>query len=175
VGDEIERRFLVDDVPSGTAVESDERLEQGYLAIDGAAVVRVRRSERGWVLCIKGGSGLVRTEVERDLDVAEGEQLWELTLGRRIGKLRQRIRLDHGLVAELDTFDIDLDGLQIVEVEFDSEAAAAAFVPPAWFGRELTDDPRWSNVALATTGRPDTGTGSSSSASPVSEPSERPG
>jgi adenylate cyclase len=36
-----------------------------------------------------------------------------------------------------------------VEVEFDSEAAAGAFTPPAWFGPEITGHPRYSNRLLA--------------------------
>jgi CYTH domain-containing protein len=39
----------------------------------------------------------------------------------------------------------------VVEVEFDSEPAAAAFTPPAWFGPEITGDSRYSNRVLALT------------------------
>lgn len=155
VGTEIERRFLVGGIPDDARVESESRLDQGYLAIDGPVVVRVRRDPTGWILCVKGGSGLVRTEVERHLQQAEGDELWRLTEGRRIGKRRQKFRLDSGHIAELDTFDENLRGVQIVEVEFPSEGAAMAFDPPAWFGVEVTDDSRWSNVGLATVGLPD--------------------
>jgi CYTH domain-containing protein len=154
MANEIERRFLVDRVPDDARFESVDRLDQGYLAIDGPVVVRLRRDQTGWVLCVKGGSGLVRTEIERHLEDDEGEQLWQMTVGRRIGKRRQTLQLETGDVAELDTFDADLEGLQIVEVEFRSEAAATRFQPPDWFGLEVTDDRRWNNAALATTGIP---------------------
>jgi len=36
-----------------------------------------------------------------------------------------------------------------VEVEFDSEPDARLFVPPSWFGQEVTGDPRYQNAALA--------------------------
>jgi adenylate cyclase len=42
----------------------------------------------------------------------------------------------------------------MVEVEFPSRREAEAFVPPPWFGEDVTDDPRWSNAALATSGPP---------------------
>ncbi len=154
MGDEIERRFLVDVEPDDLRPESSDRLDQGYLAIDGPVEVRVRQDATGWVLCIKSGSGLVRTEVERQLDPEEGEQLWQMTVGRRIGKQRQRIALDSGDVAELDTFDDDLGGLQLVEVEFASKAEAERFDPPDWFGLEVTHDSNWGNVSLATAGLP---------------------
>ena len=155
---EIEGRFLVGSVPDDVVVESVDHLQQGYLAIDdaveGGVVVRIRQQAAGWVLCIKAGSGLVRTEVERDLDPVEAEQLWLLTTGRRIVKTRRALRLESGDVAEHDTFADDLDGLQIVEVEFASTDAAARFDPPAWFGQEVTQDRGWSNVSLATAGVP---------------------
>ena len=47
-----------------------------------------------------------------------------------------------------------LSGLLVAEVEFDSPAAAAGFDPPEWLGREVTDDPRYKNKRLATTGLP---------------------
>ena len=41
----------------------------------------------------------------------------------------------------------------VAEVELASEADA--FDPPAWFGREVTDDPAFSNAALAADGLPE--------------------
>jgi CYTH domain-containing protein len=37
----------------------------------------------------------------------------------------------------------------LVEVEFPSEAAARAFVPPDWFGEDVTGDRRYRNRTLA--------------------------
>ena len=47
-----------------------------------------------------------------------------------------------------------LTGLSVAEVEFATEDAADAFEPPAWFGREVTDDPRFKNQRLASEGAP---------------------
>ena len=83
--------------------------------------------------------------------------MWPHTPGRRIDKTRYRVALDDPLadVAEVDLYAGELAGLCVVEVEFGSETEAAAFVPPDWFGRELTGEPGWSNAALARHGRPD--------------------
>jgi len=40
-------------------------------------------------------------------------------------------------------------------VEFASEEDAAAFVPPPWFGADVTEADGWSNGALARRGRPE--------------------
>jgi adenylate cyclase len=55
---------------------------------------------------------------------------------------------------ELDVYGGDLEGLVVAEVEFASEEDADAFDPPAWLGREVTDDPRYKNQRLARDGAP---------------------
>jgi len=149
---EIERRFLVDAVP--TELGEPSAIEQAYLTVEPIAV-RVRRLGDQRILTIKAGSGLVRTEIERELEPAEFEALWDVADELRITKRRHRIELDGGSTAELDLFDGDLAGRRIVEVEFDDDEAAAAFEPPTWFGREVTGDTRYSNAALARHGWPD--------------------
>jgi adenylate cyclase len=150
---EIERKFIVDALPT-IGVGSGMRIRQGYLAEDGDAEIRVRFADAAAVLTVKVGRGRRRTEVELPLTTADGEELWTHTEGRRVTKRRHRVDLDD-LTAEVDVYDGALAGLVVVEVEFDSEAAADVFSPPAWFGRELTGDPAWSNASLARHGRPD--------------------
>jgi adenylate cyclase len=150
---EIERKFRIRDVPA--ALGDGTRLRQAYLAVDGDVEVRVR-SHGGvtHVLTIKGGSGLERAEVEVEIDVATFDTLWGLASSRRIDKTRHRLPVgDH--IAEVDVYAGVLDGLVVAEVEFASRQDAEAFTEPAWFGEELTGDPRWSNAALATDGPPE--------------------
>jgi len=80
--------------------------------------------------------------------------LWPLTDGRRIEKRRYRIPAGDGLTLELDVYHGRLEGLLTAEVEFGSVDDAAAFVPPDWLGRDVTDDPRYKNKRLATDGLP---------------------
>ena len=105
-----------------------------------------------WIT-VKAGRGVARTEVQVAIPVAEAEALWPHTAGRRLEKVRFFVPVEGG-TAEVDRYADELDGLWTVEVEFDSEAASAAFTPPAWFGAELTDVDGWSNAALARRGRP---------------------
>lgn len=153
MGTEIERKFLVDDVPDVADAPAD-RLRQGYVALDEGAEVRIRLADGGATLTVKGGSGLARTEVEIAVDDDQAQDLWALTEGRRVEKTRYRIPLAGGLVAELDRYEGALADLCTVEVEFASEDAARAFTPPAWFAEELTGHRGWSNAALALHGRP---------------------
>ena len=139
---EIERRFLI--AAETPAAERAERIEQGYLAIDrDGTEVRIRRRAGAHTLTVKSpDAGRVRLEEELAIDAARFERLWPLTKGRRLEKERHLIALAGGLTAELDVYAGALAGLRIVEVEFDSAAAADRFTAPAWFGAEVTDEHR---------------------------------
>lgn len=79
--------------------------------------------------------------------------------GRTVSKTRYRISLgrrcevggmrSEELTAELDIFHGRHEGLRLVEVEFPSVEAADAFVPPEWFGEDVSDDPRYRNSYLS--------------------------
>jgi adenylate cyclase len=149
---EIERKFRIHDVPADLG--DGTHLRQGYLAVDDDVEVRVRDKGGTHVLGVKGGHGLERTEVEVEIDAATFDTLWGLAGRRRIDKTRYRLPVsDH--TAEVDVYGGGLEGLVVAEVEFASREDAEAFTAPAWFGEELTGDPRWSNAALATDGPPD--------------------
>ena len=147
---ERERKYLLVDSPS--FVDEGTRLRQGYLAVDGSVSVRVRAAEgKGRTLTIKSGAGAVRTELEWDMSHEEFEAAWDLTKGRRIHKVRHNIS-HNGHVIEVDVFLDELDGLVMAEVEFESDAALAQFEPPPWFGREVTNELRYTNASLAVDG-----------------------
>ena len=149
---ERERRFLVASLPE--PLPEPSRIEQAYVST-GPASVRVRRIDDRRILTIKTGSGRNRHEIERDLDHDEFEAIWAAATELRIAKRRHRIDLGDGLTAELDLYDGSLAGRRLVEVEFDSDDAADDFEPPDWFGREVTEDNRYTNSSLARYGWPD--------------------
>jgi adenylate cyclase len=151
---EIERKFVLERRPPGLDSHPHHRIAQGYVAIDPAGTeVRVRRKDGGMTLTIKAGAGLVRAEEELPLEQARFDALWPLTDGRRVVKTRYLVPIDE-LTAEIDEYEGELEGLRTAEVEFDSEAASAAFRPPDWLGREVTGDARYANRTLAVSGLP---------------------
>lgn len=150
---EIERKFLVTSLPSAGDLGPGVHLRQGYLAEEGDVEVRLRITDTSARLTTKAGKGMARVEVDLELARDDAEALWPYTEGRRIDKVRHRVPIGD-VVAELDVYAGSLDGLVVVEVEFESPAAAAAFAPPGWFGAELTGEAGWSNASLARHGRP---------------------
>ena len=158
---ECERKFIVDRLPLaevlGFSLDAGSHLRQGYLAEENGVVLRVRiitdADVTSAVITVKAGGGLSRTEVEVPVPLDEADELWSYTNGRQIDKVRHRVPLG-AHVAELDVYGGELAGLLTVEVEFDSDNAADEFVPPDWFGREVTGREEWSNAALSRRGIP---------------------
>ena len=150
---EIERKFLLRELPATLRLARGETIKQGYLALDGDTEVRLRTGSKPPKLTIKSGRGQVRTEVELTVEGADASALWELTEGRRLEKVRRRMRVGD-VEAEVDEYGDALAGLVVVEVEFDDEQAARAFEPPSWFGREVTGEEPYANRSLACDGLP---------------------
>jgi adenylate cyclase len=156
-GVEIERKWLVRELPEDLGEWTAKELEQGYVAITDDAEVRVRRSGGPGGparLTVKSAPGLRRIEEELELAPDAFERLWGLTGGRRLVKVRHAREPEPGVVLELDVYAGALEGLVTLEVEFSDEQTAEAWTPPPWVGRELTGDPAYANQALAVRGRP---------------------
>lgn len=152
---ERERRYLVGELPGDLPVPT--HIRQAYLYTQPVSV-RVRRRDDELTLTLKAGSGRNRHEIERTLAPEEFEALWSQATELRVEKRRHRLPLDapnHGLTAELDLYGGELAGRQLVEVEFPDDDSADRFTPPAWFGREVTEDNRYTNSSLARNGWPD--------------------
>jgi adenylate cyclase len=153
VASEIERKFLVSEPPDGLDAYDSSRIEQGYVAVDQDAEVRVRRRDGETTLTVKSAPGRTRVEEEWAIDADRFAALWELTGDRRIVKTRHLIPAGE-LTVELDVYEGDLAGLCTAEVEFGSEAESDAWQAPGWLGREVTGDPHYANQSLALRGAP---------------------
>ena len=150
---EIERKFLVEEMPRAESAEAT--VEQGYLALGGGTEVRLRRIDGELLLTAKSGHGEIREEVEVAIEPGAFEALWPLTAGQRVRKVRHYVPLGGGLRAEIDVYEGAVDGLRTAEVEFGSREQADRFVPPPWLGAEVTGDERYANQRLATAGLPE--------------------
>ena len=147
---EIERRFLLTGEGWRSLAGAPQPLRQGYLAAsaDGVTVrVRLCGVEAAW-LTLKAAAddiGLVRHEFEYAIPVSDAESLWTLA-PHRLEKTRFALSLAGGDWV-VDQFAGRNGPLLLAEVELPS--AQTALEIPAWCGREITGDGRWSNAALA--------------------------
>ena len=146
---EIERKFLVKELPPGLKRFRHFQIAQGYLASEpGGRHMRLRKKGKTASLTFKIGRASAREEREIRLSAKQFATLWPATRGRRLRKTRYEIPWKN-LKIEIDIYRGRNHGLDVAEVEFPSQASCRNFKPPRWFGREVTGEKRYSNVRLA--------------------------
>ncbi|MFL6590194.1 MAG: CYTH domain-containing protein [Chthoniobacterales bacterium] len=146
---EIERKFLIRELPADLTSYPNNEISQGYLvSLDDGLQVRLRQSGDKYSLTFKRGSGSVREEREVELSAEQFNALWPATEGKRLMKTRYEI--PHGdRTVEIDVYHGRHKGLMVAEVEFDDEEGAQNFQRPDWLGDDVSGDPRYSNQLLA--------------------------
>lgn len=151
---EIERKFLVTSDAWRAQASKSVEMAQAYLndlaTLDAAAMnvsVRVRIQGDEAFLNMKSRElGTTRQEFDYPIPVDDARALVKLAVGGRIEKVRHYV--EHaGHVFEVDEFGGDNAGLVVAELELDD--ADAPFERPAWLGEDVTDQPRYYNLALA--------------------------
>ncbi|KUL20160.1 MAG: Uncharacterized protein XE13_0038 [Proteiniphilum sp. 51_7] len=148
MGYEIERKFLVNGEYKSHAYDQ-YRMKQGYLSLSGISVVRVRvKGEKGYIT-IKGAvgeGGITRREWEYEVPLQDAEEMLLLCEDAVIEKTRYLIRVGKHTF-EVDEFTGENEGLQIAEVELESEEES--FEKPDWLGNEVTGNVRYYNSYLS--------------------------
>ena len=152
---EIERKFLVTGDTWRDAAQRVVPMAQGYLndlaAVDSGAMhasVRVRIAGEDAFLNLKSRElGHTRQEFDYAIPVDDARGLLALSVGGLVDKRRHYVTVD-GHLWEVDEFLGDNAGLVVAEIELRS--ADEAFTKPEWAGAEVTDSPRYYNLALAT-------------------------
>ncbi|MFA9376194.1 MAG: CYTH domain-containing protein [Lachnotalea sp.] len=144
---EIERKFLVNKLPPNLKDYTYKTIEQAYLSTE--PVVRIRKSNEHYILTYKSIGFLSREEYNMPLTKDAYYHLKEKADGNIISKRRYLIPLGSNLTIELDIFDAPFDTLVLAEVEFDTEEHALSFVPPKWFGEDVTYSHKYQNSYLS--------------------------
>ena len=154
---ERERRWLCREVPSERIVRTETIVD---LYVTGTRF-RLREARP-----LDGGPAALRLSRKADVDSRtrlitsiylpeqEFAVLSAALRGVRIRKIRHRLKPPPGVMLSVDEFQGALEGLRMVEAEFDTSERMAAFAMPDFAIREVTDDPRLSGGHLAINGLP---------------------
>lgn len=144
---EIEKKFIPKDLPENLENFKHHKIEQAYL--NTAPVVRIRKQDDDYFLTYKGSGMMAREEYNLYLNKESYNHLLTKADGNIITKTRFLIPIHDGLTAELDIFEGKFAGMLLVEVEFESVEQANSFIPPEWFGDDVTNDKRYHNSYLS--------------------------
>lgn len=147
---EIERKFLIQKemLPKHLEHYPHNALEQAYIITN--PVLRIRKKDQQYILTYKGHGLMKREEMEFELPKEAYEKLLNKCDGNIISKIRYEIPEKNNLTIELDIFQGDFKGLYLAEVEFSTEEEAQEYIPPAWFGKEVTQTDAFHNATLST-------------------------
>lgn len=148
---EIERTFLIPEIPEQLIPFEIKTVSQNYLSVKKDEEIRISlEDELGYKIykmSYKNGEGLSRGGVKFEITEATYRELSDKILEKPIVKFRQFYFLGEKQIM-IDTFEDSLFPLKMAEVEFDSEEEANSFTPPEWFGLEVTYDENYKNKNL---------------------------
>ena len=146
---EIERKFLVNNLQFKEEATNSFQIAQGFLNTHAERTVRVRiKGDQGF-LTIKGKSnesGTSRFEWEKEISIAEAKQLLQLCEKGIIQKIRYNIPVENHTF-EVDGFFGENEGLIVAEVELQHEDET--FSKPNWLGEEVTGHLKYYNSQLS--------------------------
>lgn len=143
---EIERKFLLGSLPNIIKTSDQYQIEQAYISL--IPEKRVRKINNSCFFTEKGEGGLIRTENEFEISPSDYQEYILKKVGHTIRKTRYKVNLEN-YIAEIDEYHDQLQGLLVVEVEFETLEQSADFTPPIWFGREITELKAFKNKNLA--------------------------
>lgn len=159
---ENERKWLIDPskLPQNLDSYPSKKLVAGYLPKENGKRPRIRQEGDRYFKVTKGekseGGAVTKLDGKGDVEITkdEFEAAW-LKTEARLYKTRYYIPFDKYTI-ELDVYDkYKNDGFYTVEVEFPNSDERKKFIPPDWFGREVTGVSGYSSRDLAVKGLPD--------------------
>ena len=158
---EIERKWLIDKekIPYNLEDLNVEVLDikQTYLCFNPEMRVRDYNNGESYEFTLKdnmSSDGMIRDEVNIDIDKEQYDNLVKKQEGTTIHKTRYQLYSDGQLIA-IDIFHDELDGLAYMEIEFTSEEESKSFKEPDWVIKDVTSDVRYKNGHLARFGIPE--------------------
>lgn len=148
---EIERKFIINEIPDGLVPYEEKMIHQNYLSVVKDEEIRLRMEvedgTKTYDITYKKGTGLVRDEFQFPIQEDLYKDLLAKIKEKSIKKFRRFYWLgDHELM--IDKYLEMKDDLVVAEIEFVSEEAANFFEVPEWFGKEITYDKNFKNKNL---------------------------
>ena len=137
---EIERKFKVLKLPNNIEKYEKAEIEQGYLCIK--PTVRIRKNNNTYTLNYKYKDKMPLTKDNY-------EHLLSKVDNHMIIKTRYKVPIENELIAEIDVFHGNLEGLIFSEVEFKNISDSENFEKPEWIGEDISFDKRYDNTLLS--------------------------
>ena len=145
---EIERKFLIDIAQWNKSEKGVKHFyRQGYILIDPEKTIRVRVTDEGGFMTIKGKTvGAARSEFEYEIPRQDAIELLDQFCSSDVSKYRYTVPFA-GKTWVVDEFLGDNEGLVVAEIELSSEEEQ--FETPVWIREEVTGIEKYYNSNLS--------------------------
>ena len=153
---EIERKFLMDKMPTELTPLECYQIEQGYLSINPEVRIRRKkdRTDESYKITIKSDGDLAREEIEMKIDYYQYAKLKEMINLPMIQKdyyiyrirLPRDKRINEYTIHDLEFSIVDKgtpNEFMYAEIEFFDEEDANEYIPDYFLGKEVTYDPNY--------------------------------
>ena len=161
---EIELKFEISDIPNMNEYKKIElyKISQNYIYQDMFSAIRTRKivnlqsKEISYIYTVKTKGDVENnySVYEIESNITKDEYISLQSNSNIVEKYRIEIPLKNKLIAEIDVYYGNLEGLITVEVEFSNESDVENFIKPVWFGNTL-DKKIFSNANLSKMERKD--------------------
>jgi CYTH domain-containing protein len=151
--EEFELTYLIKRLPDGfsTSLPSKEILDIYIPKSSEHAVLRLRKRGDAYEMTKKlpvvGKDSSHQTENTIPLTMEEFDDLSKIE-GKRVRKIRYYYT-ENGIDFEIDVFKDALEGLVLVDIEFNSNKEKGTFVPPDWLLTEVTQEKAFAGGVLS--------------------------
>jgi len=162
---EIERKWLINkkDLPELTKMPYIN-ITQGYMKSDGELTIRLRQSlymrysndliGEEYTMTIKGAGLKDREERESVIWKPQFSTFWPLCREYTIHKHRYEYTGVNNNIIQIDIFKNEFKDLYMLEIEFNTLKECDEYVSEDWFGKEVTEDFKYSNFYMAVNKKP---------------------
>lgn len=143
MSEEFELTYLARSLPETLFASPSKEILDIYIpASADHATLRIRKRGEVYEITKKqpvhGSDSSHQIENTIPLTKAEFEELSQIQ-GKRVRKVRYQYS-EENIEYEVDVFQDDLEGLILVDVEFDSTAEKSKFIPPDWLLQDVTQE-----------------------------------
>lgn len=151
-GFEIERKFLIKQIPEDIKNYPHKKIIQWYFKDKNNKKIRIRKSISDWkteyIQAIKKWHWLIRKENEINLTKENFDSMRKNVWNRYLEKTRYLLPYSWKTI-ELDIYEGKLKWLMTADIEFKTPLESRKFIVPQWFDKEVTEDRKFTNANLA--------------------------
>lgn len=157
---ELERWWIakITDLPFNLKKFPNSKIKQAYISY--TPIVRVRSVDgKKFILCLKSRT-IKQSKGSHETEIKIESDSFKALMKHSVGKIISKVRYEYLYQFKNKKYKVEIDHFSNtqnvvkpyevkIEVEFTSVKDYTEFVAPSWFGKEVTDNKKYSNSSIS--------------------------